>query len=240
MANQYPSPEMAMSSTSLMTLTEDSTSQYTVPFSESGKYDRRRGYYALINNTLYRQFPRFVNNLRNQSVEQSELGRAMVFEFKEGERAFATNFNGSVDLQQYLDDHHHQAPFCEQKIRRRLWVLEDLSRNYIEVLGSGLRIPPSFFAAQWADPIGADFNERDTFVSNSRRSFLLKWPQFYRATIDGPAGGVTCAMTCNVERHLSFCDQENVTYENPFFARSYHNISYWSTEYSGGSWDGKY
>jgi len=68
----------------------------------------------------------------------------------------------------FLRDHTHQR-------RRPLTSvgLEDLPKKYIEDLGSGLRIPASFFAANWADPMGADFNERDSFVSKPRRSFLL-------------------------------------------------------------------
>jgi hypothetical protein len=231
---------MGMYSTASISSTEYSQSHDELPFSDGETYHRRRGYWALINTTLYYQFPKFVNNLRNQSVEQCELGRAMALEFREGENAVATHFKGSEHLQEYLNDCNCQKLSYEKGVRRRLWVLEDLSRNYVEVLGSGLCIPPSFFAAQWADPIGADFNERDTFVSNPRRRFLLRWPQFYRATMDGPARDITCAMTCNVERHVSFCDQENITYENPFFARSYHSVSYWSAEYPGGSWDGAY
>jgi hypothetical protein len=217
---------------------EDPKRQCQQPFPEAGKYDCRRSYWSLINTTLYRQFPRFVTNLRNQSTYQRELGRAVVFDFREGERAVATHFERSDDLRRYLRDHTHQKPFCD--IRRRLWVLEDLSRSYIEVLGSGLRIPPSFFAAHWADPIGADFNERDAFVSKPRRSFLLNWPQFYRVSIDRPFGDLACSMMSNVERHVFFCGQEDTTYENPLYARMYHKISYWSTEYPGGSWDGKF
>jgi hypothetical protein len=160
-----------------------------------------------------------------------------VFEFRESERAVATQFKSSSDLRKYLLDHTHQKPSCV--IHRRLWVLEDLSRNYIEALGSELRIPPTFFAAHWADPIGADFNERDSFVSNPRRSFLLNWPQFYRVSIDRPVRDLTCSMISNVERHVFFCGQEDTTYENPLYARMYHKVSYWSTEYPGGSWDGK-
>jgi len=217
---------------------EDIKCQGQQPFSEGWEDHRRHSYWTLINTTLYHQFPRFVTNLRNQSAKQRELGRALVLEYKEGEKAIAIHFKGSEHLQRYINDRPRLKASHEQGIRRRLWVLEDISRNYVEVLGSGLRIPPSFFAAHWADPIGADFNERPSFISNPRRGFLLKWPQFHRVSIGRPAGDLTCAMTCNVERHLFFSDQDGTTYENHLFARMYHNLSYWSTEFPGGSWDG--
>jgi hypothetical protein len=109
-------------------------------------------------------------------------------------------------------------------------------------LGSRLRIPPAFFAAHWADPSGADFNERDSFVSNPRVRFLLKYPQYHRINIDGVSGNLSepmILMDCNVERYLFFRGDKDTTYENAAFARSYHNVSFWSSEFGGGSWDGQ-
>jgi hypothetical protein len=190
---------------------------------------------------MYRQFPRFVKSLKEQRPDRYELGRAAVLEFKKGQRAVATHFEGSEDLQTYLDDPTRHRPCPEQGSRRRLWLLEDISKSYIEILGSRLRIPPSFFAAHWADPSGADFNERDSFVSNPRQRFLLKFPRFHRMSIDGVNRNrkdPIIIMNCNVERYLFFSDDEDTTYENPLFARSYHIVSFWSTETGGGSWDG--
>jgi len=73
---------------------EDPKRQCQQPVSEDEKYECRRSYWSLINTTLYRQFPRFVANLRNQSADQ----RAIVLDFIEGERAVATHLGGSDDL----------------------------------------------------------------------------------------------------------------------------------------------
>lgn len=196
-------------------------------------------YYSSFSSNLYRHFPRFVKSLKNQ---QPERGRAAVIEFKAGERAVATYFTNSKDLRTYFDDPTHNKPHSDQIPRRRLWLLEDISKNYITALGSRFHIPPSFFAAHWADPSGADFNERDSFDVNPGRQFLLKFPQFHRVSIDivgGDRRDPIILMDCNIERYLFVSGLEDTTYENPLFVRSYHCVSFWSSEYPGGSWDGQ-
>ena len=70
-------------------------------------------------------------------------------------------------------------------------------------------------------------------------TLLFQNPGGVSFSIDRSHGDLGCSMISNVERHVFFCDQENTTYEKPLYARIYHKISYWSTEYPGGSWDGK-
>src|SRR5438034_7968307 len=186
------------------------------------------------------QFPRFVKDLESKGSNHWERGRAAVLDFKTGNRASTKIFLQSKDLRTHLTQRPKHGPF------RRLWLVEDVSKNWIEALGSELRIPPSFFAAHWADPSGADFNERCLFDSNPRRRFLLKFPQFHRISTDGVncnrndlKGDPKILLDSSVERYIFFTGDEDRTYENPDFARSYHIVSFWSTEYPGGSWDGQ-
>src|SRR5438034_11288072 len=131
----------------------------------------------MISDTLQIQYPRFVRMVK-QPPERLKTGKAAVLEFRQGQRVVAKRFEGpkgSENLQMYLDDPALKRPCPEQGPCRRLWLLEDLSKSYIEILGSRLRIPPAFFAAHWADPSGVEFNSRDPFVVNPRERFLLMY-----------------------------------------------------------------
>ena len=188
---------------------------------------------------MKQQFPRFVKDLENKCLDQPGQGRAAVLEFEAGNRVSRKLFLQPETLRTHLKQPTKQTP-C-----RRLWLMEDVSKDWIEVLGSELRIPPSFFAAHWADPSGADFNERNLFDSNPRRRFLLKFPQFHKISTGGLnsnwndlKGDPKILLDNGVERYIFFSGDEDRTYENPDFVRSYHNVSFWSSEDAGGSWDG--
>ena len=196
----------------------------------------------MTSDTTRRQYLRFVKNLKERGPDQDRLGRSAVLEFRRGQPATTTRFEEPEDLQRYLDDLTHHRSCSEQDPCRRLWLLEDASKSYIEILGSRLGIPTAFFAAHWAEPSGADFNERDSLVSDPRQSFLLKYPLFHRLRIDEVNGNRRDPIifkNCNVERYLFFSGDEDTTYENLHFARSYHNTSFWSTGSCGGCWDGR-
>ena len=187
----------------------------------------------LFSDKLSRCFPRFVTQLHQHHGEKANWGRACVLEFQRGKSTVIKEFCSPKQLRS-----HFYEP---RDTSRRLWLLEDVSLNWITILGAHLRIPPSFFASHWADPSGADFNERHTFVINPRRRFLIKYPQFRRVTVHGVKGDLRSpllAMKCNVERYFFCSGYEDTTYENPEFARTYHNLSFWGSELSCEDWDG--
>jgi hypothetical protein len=205
--------------------------------------EARREYYSLLAG-LSRQYPRFVSSLQYQHGLRADQGRAAVVEFKEGQQAEVETFDNPEQLRDHLDAYElpKHCSSSEPGACRRLWLLEDTSINWITVLGSRLRIPPCFFASQWADPTGSDFNERHSFASNPRRRFLLKYPRFHRLDMRGITEDLrepVVLMDSHVERFLFTSGKEDVTGENPDFARTYHNVSFWSRELSG-SWDGKH
>ena len=183
--------------------------------------------------SLAQDFPRFVRQLRNHRGEKANLGKACVVEFQEEQPSNVTPFDSPEQLHSHL---------LIPKALRRLWLLEDVSLNWITVLGAHLRIPPRFFASHWADPSGVDFNHRPIFSQNPERCFLLKYPRFQRAMVHGVKGDSrdpVLAVKCNVERYFFFSSPEDTTYENPDFARSYHNLSFWSRKISDQHWDGR-
>lgn len=188
----------------------------------------------LRSNDFAQLFPRFSKNLGEQCDKRANLGRACVLEFHQGKPTTVKEFRSPEQLRSHLLE--------PKATSRRLWLLEDVSSNWITVLGAHLQIPPSFFASHWADPSGADFNERHTFSPNPERHFLLKYPQFRRVTVHGVKDDLRhpiLAIKCNVERHFFTSGHEDTTYENPDFARSYHSLSFWGSEPSNESWEGK-
>ena len=190
----------------------------------------------LFSDNLVRHFPRFSGQLRQQrdDTDRANWGRACVLEFQEGEPTTVEDFCKPEQLSS-----HFLKP---KTTSRRLWLLEDVSLSWITILGAHLRIPPSFFASHWADPSGADFNDRHTFSPNPERCFLLKYPQFQRVRVRGLQQDLRhpiLAITCNVERYFFVSGFEDTTYENPDFARSYHNLSFWSSEHPNRDWEGK-
>lgn len=196
-------------------------------------YRAYRSYLFSENLKLF--FPRFVRQLEQQrGGERANWGRSCVLEFHQGGPTTVNEFNSPEQLHNHLLEPRGTS--------RRLWLLEDVSLNWITTLGAHLQIHPSFFASHWADPSGADFNDRHTFFSNPEYRFLLKYPQFQRVKVQGVKGDLRhpiLAIMCNVERYFFSSGNEDTTYENPDFSRSYHNLSFWGNQISPECWDGK-
>lgn len=188
-----------------------------------------------LSRDLSQHFPRFSSHLHRQCDKRANWGRACVLEFQQRMPTTVKEFCSPEQLRSHL--------LKPKATSRRLWLLEDVSLNWITVLGAHLQIPASFFASHWADPSGADFNDRHTFSPNPERRFLLKYPQFRRVTVHGVKDDLRhpiLAIMCNVERYFFTSGHEDTTYENPDFARSYHNLSFWGSEPSHEDWEGMY
>jgi hypothetical protein len=118
----------------------------------------RLAYRSLINNTRTLEFSGFASNQRQQEGASCEKGRAAALHFSDNGQVSITSFFESSALQCYLDAETNDlydgnlSPDKSQPMRRMI-VLEDLPRNHVEILGSSLRIHPSFFASHYSDPI---------------------------------------------------------------------------------------
>ena len=195
-----------------------------------------RDYFNLTKTQLYLLFPNFVANLQAQSSTQCELGRAAVLDHSEGICPTQEIFQSSAKLKEYID-----RPLALQAPgpRRRLFLLEDLSRNYIEVLGSRLGVPPSVFAAHWEDPVMPTFNHRNPFVRFSKNRFVIRYPDCHHVAI-GIADrdqDTVYALNSNVDRHIYKYSPNGPLIDDP---KSYHVLSFWSTgTRDDGPWDGK-
>jgi hypothetical protein len=196
--------------------------------------DAREAYLALISSQLCWSFPEFVRNVQSQSPTERETGRVAVIEYQSKDKQTVEVFKSSKDLQYYFDDTAAATP------RQRLLVLEDLSRNYLEILGSQLRIPPRFFGAHWSDPSTPTFNHRDPFRRYAEDGFVVRYPSTQPVRVDAlsEVHGHVFQYNANVNRHLHCYDPEGPIIDQP---KSYHTLSFWTSGVrTDDSWDCEY
>jgi hypothetical protein len=202
--------------------------------------DQESEYWTVLKSTQQRWYPGFVDQLSSQTKAKQEEGRAAVIEFRDGTRPSIQPLETSRALRRYLT----RYPPCSSDIpvHRRVFLLEGLPKKFIEVLGSKLGVPPSFFAAHWAGPgryIGNLLNRSLRHYDNRTR-FMLTFPKMYGAKInelEGDKANPIYYMESSVNRQLSritlFGD-----FDGPL--SSFEKLSFWTSCETGElSWDGK-
>ncbi|KAF1954206.1 hypothetical protein CC80DRAFT_568014 [Byssothecium circinans] len=184
----------------------------------------RRKYFELLNRQLCELFPSFLHNLQVQAPQEREMGRAAVLEYSKGIYSGQRVFKSSTELQEYLEE---TATTQARNIRQRLFLLEDLSRNYVEVLGSQLRVPPSFFGAHWDVPTAPTFNHRNPFCRFSDGGFLIRYASTQRIEIDAGSSqhSNVFSWNANVNRHIYCYNSKGPLIDQP---KSYHILSFWT------------
>jgi hypothetical protein len=204
----------------------------------------RLAYWALIQNTTTSEFAGFARALHGQDEEAREKARAMAIDFSDQGHPLQTTFQNSVQLQEYLDaDACLQAscgatanPVCH----RRMIILEDLARNYIEVLGSRLRIHPSFFAAHWSDPVINRHTWKGlTLGQPSRGLFTLAAPQMHKIDVEDVrhgGGQYMYRLDSHVQRQIMKGQKQSENDYAAGFGEMWNVVSFWSMEYGEGSW----
>jgi hypothetical protein len=203
----------------------------------------RCAYRSLIQNMRTLEFAGFARNQRQQDVTSREDGRAAAVQFLSDGDISITNFCDSSALERYLDggmrtditNNPHQP-------LRRMMILEDLPRNHIEILGSFLKIHPSFFAAHYSDPIKTGSAAKGlTLGQPSRGSFVLQSPQMHYMLVEDQeldGGGLIYRANSHVRRSILKGVKENATDLASCFGEMWNVISFWSIEYGNGDWTG--
>jgi hypothetical protein len=116
----------------------------------------------------------FKRKTRTQNEEESLRGRAAVLTFLNG-HAKLTRWGSPEDLRRDILECQIIHPVLEQ---HRLVILEDLGRNWIEVLGPILQIPVYFFALHQASPTDHFFGRVHTPIGQpTYRHFILSYKQ---------------------------------------------------------------
>jgi hypothetical protein len=160
--------------------------------------------------------------------------------FQDGKVTEIKHFNTSEVLQSHFEGNNTREFITKNtEVVRRLYVLEDLGRANVEILGSQLGIPPSFFAAHWVLP-GYRIATVDEFsvVPDRHECFRILYPELHHIDPgteegDNPLGIYTDSEN-NVPRVLQLLDMDRQ------FHSSQHQMSYWSTRLLKESWIGKF
>jgi len=229
---------------SLVQMEEIKTIQSDTSDSETETSSARSVYYSLIQETKTLEFTGFAKNLREQEGSSLEDSRAAVIEFLPSGQISQKQFHNSLSLQEYLDTSVTPYPSdgSKQPLRRMI-MLEDLARNYIEVLGTRLKIHPSLFAAHWRDPIRTGCAEKGLILGQpSRESFVLQSPQMHYMEIEGQekdGGGSFYRLDSHVRRNILKGAQESEADLASRFAELWSVVSFWSCEDGDGGWTGK-
>ncbi|CAI6087308.1 unnamed protein product [Clonostachys chloroleuca] len=201
--------------------------------------DHEAEYWSRLESTQRQWSPGFVRQLSNQVGAEQDEGRAAVIMFQDGAKPSTRVFTKSRDLRRYFTNSpapaSSDAPVC-----RRVFVLEGLPRRFIQLLGSRLLVPPSFFAAHWAHPgkfVGSLLNHTPRHYDNRSR-FTLSFPKLHCAKIQGKPGDdvdPVYFMRSSINRQLT-----RITLFGEFGDHlwSAEKVSFWSAR-EGESWDGK-
>ncbi|KAH6960038.1 hypothetical protein BKA56DRAFT_701449 [Ilyonectria sp. MPI-CAGE-AT-0026] len=182
-------------------------------------------------------YPDFVSQLSKQVGAQQDEGRAAMITFQDGAEPSLRVFKNSKALRRYFTNSptpiSPDAPVC-----RRVFVLEGLPRRFIQILGSRLRVPPSFFAAHSAQPgkfVGSLLNHTLRHYDNRSR-FTLISPKLHQAKIQekpsnnaNPVYFMQSSITRQLARITLFGE-----FEDPLW--SFEKVSFWSV-CEGKSWD---
>ncbi|KAI4594749.1 hypothetical protein KJ359_007552 [Pestalotiopsis sp. 9143b] len=195
-------------------------------------------YLRLIEHQSRPFFPNFASALARQSKGDEESGRCAVIELGSQSGKHPILFQSSEELRIYLSETPSPPEAkAEHEPRRRLFILEDLPRNWVSVLGSRLRIPPSFFAGHYDDPGSSTFNHRNPLERYTPWQFRLRYSDSHRAEVDIPQRKTSriYAYNANVFRYLFAYDPDGPLYDE---MRSSHILSFWSSAIGAeGSWD---
>ena len=194
-------------------------------------------YWSLLQETQQCLNPQFVEDLFEQDAAEQEQGRAALLSFPiDGGPAIATQFQTSDELRTHLDCVANED--LSENSYRRLYLLEDIGRNYVEVLGSRLRIPPAFFGAQYTNPsFTIPLVDPETLSHDPSRYFLLKYRQIHTIAKEDKAEykiGLYYDYNSGVPRQLQLLDQNEPT------EYSKHQVSYWGNSSGNESWVGKH
>jgi hypothetical protein len=207
-----------------------------------------RAYWGLIQSATTLEFSSFAETLQKQDTVAREKGRALAIQFLADGKTVQTSFPSSQALQQYLapavepDIHAHTESRQIRDPLRRMIILEDLPRNYVEVLGSQLKIHPAFFAAHYSGPIENRHSSRGLALNpSSNESFILRSPQMHRMEIETLLQDRSVKfykLNSHVYRRILKGRKEGEMDLASCFGEMWNVMSFWSIRLSNGDWTG--
>ncbi|KAK5653830.1 hypothetical protein OQA88_7989 [Cercophora sp. LCS_1] len=206
-------------------------------------------YWARMQTSQREVCPGLISHLASRAKgREAEEGRVAVVVFQHGPSGTiplaVREFLSSRSLARYLNktlSEDTTGPL-EGKIiiRPRIFVLEGLPRNVIDVLGSGLNIPPALFASHWVTGRceGAVPNRIPRYYNPTGR-YTLRMPRFHRAKVQALGTDVAepiYRMNTPFRRRLS---RATVFGDFDGLLSSTERVSFWA-RMDGESWDEQY
>ena len=188
--------------------------------------------------------------LSEQDGAKAENGRVAVINFESSGVPSLRILQRSNELKEVLSLDgmtmvDRTCPEGEKRydVRRRLFILEDLPRTFVELLGSHLRINPAFFARHCTD---LSFLESYDDLPTERkevRQLYIPFMHFMNAPRalarpDRDLAELYCA-SFNVRRILAWPKPYGGWDLRGTIGELECCISYWGVNYDGGGWDGK-
>jgi len=188
-------------------------------------------YWVLIQSTQRESYSGFVHTLRSQDENQQTSGNVAVFESAGESKNAHREFTSSAELRTFLDNNPIKPD------AGRVIVLEGLPRSFVEVLGSRLKIPPSFFGDHWENP-EQHFMRRTLRHRDPSHRYMLKWRNIHRSNVESKNGDPgTYLMSSNVARTVS---SVSLFGECDGMTTSGAKLSFWRVTLDKESWAGEF
>lgn len=152
-----------------------------MPSTQDDDLDLDNHYWSLLNSTQGPYYPGFLNHLSQQVGSTRKDGRAAVIRFEDNSEPLVRRFKSPGKVREYLNE-----SLKSNTTVRQFFILEGLPRDFIQVLGARLRVPPSFFSAHWINPdcfVGDLLNRTPRHCNNSNQ-FQLSFTKLHRAQIE--------------------------------------------------------
>lgn len=192
--------------------------------------------------------------LSQQAETTSNNGRLAVIDFDALEDQRLKIFHHAIDLETYLTAHDARAtsPAVTPRVhnglsrQRRLFILEDLPRTFVDLLGSHLRIHPSFFARHCIDVSFLESYDEIPTNGNEIHQLHLPFRIFMPALkVLGTRTGTNHQIYCTdfIARRFVAWPKRSQTSRGWYLRSALSEleacISYWGVKHSNGDWDGK-
>ncbi|KAF4461192.1 hypothetical protein FALBO_12018 [Fusarium albosuccineum] len=195
-------------------------------------------YWLRLYSTQRQWHPGVVSQLSSQDGVKGHEGRVALIKFQNDAKPSVEVFTNLEKLRRHFTDPvSPHAPTCS-----RMFVLEGLPRNFIHLLGSRLKVPPSFFAEHWVKPgefVGSLLNHTPRYYNNHSR-FTLAFPKLHWAQIKQKPGerkDPTYLAESSIYTELNYITLFGEC-KDPLW--SFENMSFWRAGKDADErWDGK-
>jgi hypothetical protein len=199
---------------------------------------------------------RLAEHIKEQDDSAAEASRVEVIHFSEdGERIqrratcselrdmLDSPSSGQTRYDPFDFDTNQMAPVptTNYKPVRRIFLVEDVSRNYMGILGSRLRIPPIFFAKHLLE-LSVLEQFQDEEPANNIESFTLPFFQFARAPKVSSKQPLEemYRVKANATRLFAFPKPYGSFDLRGTIIEVEHCFSFWSRKKGDDDWDGRF